>query len=46
MTAQALALNQSEKLNMEHLRTVLDVTESFEHDLKGTGQIESMMSYA
>jgi len=25
---------------------VLEVTEEFEHDLKGTGQLEGMMSYA
>ncbi|KAH0611205.1 uncharacterized protein H6S33_011632 [Morchella sextelata] len=45
-TAQALAVNKNENLSMEHLNLVLAVTEGFEHDLKGTGQIESMMSYA
>lgn len=41
-TAQALAVNKNEKLSMEHLNLVLAVTEGFEHDLKGTGQLESM----
>ncbi|RPB19365.1 hypothetical protein L211DRAFT_638185 [Terfezia boudieri ATCC MYA-4762] len=45
-TAQALAHNKGEKLGMEHLREVLEVTEGFERDLKGTGQLEGMMSYA
>lgn len=40
-TAQALAVNKNEKLSMEHLNLVLAVTEGFEHDLKGTGQLES-----
>lgn len=40
-TAQALAVNKNENLSMEHLNLVLAVTEGFEHDLKGTGQIES-----
>lgn len=40
-TAQALAVNKNEKLSMEHLNLVLAVTERFEHDLKGTGQLES-----
>ncbi|KAF8426203.1 P-loop containing nucleoside triphosphate hydrolase protein [Tirmania nivea] len=39
-TAQALAHNKGEKLGMEHLREVLEVTEGFERDLKGTGQLE------
>ncbi|KAL7275470.1 hypothetical protein RUND412_001577 [Rhizina undulata] len=41
-TAQALADNKNEKLSMKHLSVVLAVTEGFEHDLKGTGQIETM----
>lgn len=45
-TAQALAHNKGQKLGMDHLREVLDVTEGFERDLKGTGQLEGMMSYA
>lgn len=40
-TAQALAVNKNENLSMEHLKLVLAVTEGFEHDLKGTGQLES-----
>lgn len=34
-TAQALAVNEREKLGMEHIRRVLDVAETFEKDLKG-----------
>ncbi|PUU80698.1 hypothetical protein B9Z19DRAFT_1078786 [Tuber borchii] len=45
-TAQALALNKNEGLSMEHLKLVLAVTEGFEQDLKGTGNLDSMMSYA
>ncbi|KAI9788174.1 MAG: hypothetical protein M1835_002427 [Candelina submexicana] len=45
-TAQALAVNQKEKLSMEHIKRVLDVAESFEHDLKGgTGYLDAMRSY-
>ncbi|CUS10315.1 unnamed protein product [Tuber aestivum] len=40
-TAQALALNKNEGLSMEHLKLVLAVTEGFEHDLKGTGNLDS-----
>ena len=39
-TAQALAHNKGEKLAMPHLREVLEVTEGFERDLRGTGQLE------
>lgn len=39
-TAQALAQNKGELLGMEHLREVLEVTEGFERDLRGTGQLE------
>jgi len=45
-TAQALARSMDEPLSLEHLTRVLDVTQEFEHDLKGTGQLEGMMSYA
>ncbi|RPA77184.1 P-loop containing nucleoside triphosphate hydrolase protein [Ascobolus immersus RN42] len=45
-TAHALSGNTKESLNIKHLKTVLQVTESFENDLKGTGQLDSMMSYA
>jgi SpoVK/Ycf46/Vps4 family AAA+-type ATPase len=45
-TAQALALSKNEGLSMEHLKLVLAVTEGFEHDLKGTGKLDNMMSYA
>jgi hypothetical protein len=31
-----------ELLAMKHLLMVLEVTEEFEHDLKGTGQIDGM----
>ncbi|PWW76948.1 P-loop containing nucleoside triphosphate hydrolase protein [Tuber magnatum] len=40
-TAQALALNKNEGLSMEHLKLVLAVTEGFEHDLKGTGNLDT-----
>lgn len=39
-TAQALAISTDVKLSMSHLQMVLEVTEEFEHDLKGTGQLE------
>lgn len=45
-TAQALAGSMMEPLSLKHLTRVLEVTEQFEHDLKGTGQIDGMMSYA
>lgn len=45
-TAQALASSMEEALSMKHLTRVLEVTQEFEHDLKGTGQIDGMMSYA
>ena len=45
-TAQALAVNTGEKLDMEHINRVLEVGESFDKDLKGgTGYIEAMRSY-
>lgn len=45
-TAQALALNEKEKLTMEHIKRVIEVAESFGHDLKGgTGYIDAMRSY-
>jgi hypothetical protein len=39
-TAQALAGTMNEALSMKHLEFVLGVTEDFEHDLKGTGQLD------
>lgn len=45
-TSQALAGNMGEDLGWKHLELVLGVTEGFEHDLKGTGQLDGMMSYA
>lgn len=45
-TAQALAVNEGEKLAMPHIKRVLDVAESFEQDLKGgTGYADAMRSY-
>ena len=45
-TAQALAVNTGERLNMEHIKRVLLVGESFEKDLKGgTGYEDAMRSY-
>ncbi|RPA92234.1 hypothetical protein L873DRAFT_1710824 [Choiromyces venosus 120613-1] len=45
-TAQALANNKKERLQMKHIRIVLNVAEGFENDLKGTGQLDSMHAYA
>ena len=45
-TAQAIAVNEGVQLCMEHIRRVLDVTESFDRDLKGgTGYVDAMRSY-
>ncbi|SPO01514.1 related to TOB3 (member of AAA-ATPase family) [Cephalotrichum gorgonifer] len=45
-TAQALAVNKGEPLDMGHIRQVLDVLVSFDRDLKGgTGYQEAMRSY-
>jgi hypothetical protein len=41
-TSQALAGSMDEFLAMKHLLMVLEVTEEFEHDLKGTGQIDGV----
>ncbi|KAI5785369.1 P-loop containing nucleoside triphosphate hydrolase protein [Pyronema domesticum] len=42
-TAQALAYSMGEDLSLKHIMEVLEVTEEFEHDLKGTGQIDGML---
>ena len=45
-TAQALALNEGEKLCLAHIKKVLEVAETFDRDLKGgTGYIDAMRSY-
>ncbi|KAL4865369.1 hypothetical protein BDV12DRAFT_174767 [Aspergillus spectabilis] len=45
-TAQALAVNERTPLSMEHIKRVLDVAETFDHDLRGgTGYIDAMRSY-
>lgn len=45
-TAQALALNEQQKLTMDHIKKVIDVSETFDRDLKGgTGYIDAMRSY-
>jgi len=45
-TAQALAVNNKERLSMEHIKRVLEVAESFDRDLKGgTGYLDAMRSY-
>lgn len=45
-TAQALALNEKQKLTMEHVKRVIDVAESFNNDLRGgLGYIDAMRSY-
>ncbi|KAG2414654.1 hypothetical protein HFD88_003845 [Aspergillus terreus] len=45
-TAQALAVNEKSPLSMEHIKRVLDVAETFDHDLRGgTGYLDAMRSY-
>jgi hypothetical protein len=45
-TAQALAVNEKVPLSMSHIKRVLDVAETFDHDLKGgTGYMDAMRSY-
>ncbi|KAI1646660.1 uncharacterized protein F4817DRAFT_316662 [Daldinia loculata] len=45
-TAQALAVNKGEPLNMRHIREVLNVQQNFEQDLKGgSGYQDAMRSY-
>ncbi|RAL08564.1 ATP-binding protein [Aspergillus homomorphus CBS 101889] len=45
-TAQALAVNEQTPLSMEHIKRVLDVAETFDHDLRGgTGYLDAMRSY-
>lgn len=45
-TAQALAIDEKEPLNIKHIITVLDVAETFEQDLNGgTGYSDAMRSY-
>ena len=45
-TAQALAVNESSPLSMDHIKRVLDVAETFDHDLRGgTGYLDAMRSY-
>ncbi len=41
-----MALFEKKSMSMAHLRTVLAVAESFDHDLKGgTGYLDAMRSY-
>ncbi|KAF9895043.1 hypothetical protein FE257_004671 [Aspergillus nanangensis] len=45
-TAQALAVNERNPLSMEHINRVLDVAQTFDHDLRGgTGYLDAMRSY-
>ncbi|KAJ5501890.1 hypothetical protein N7463_004764 [Penicillium fimorum] len=45
-TAQALAVNESAPLSMEHIKRVLEVAETFDQDLRGgTGYLDAMRSY-
>ncbi|KAL4960691.1 ATP-binding protein [Aspergillus stella-maris] len=45
-TAQALAVNEKTPLSMEHIKRVLDVAQTFDHDLRGgTGYMDAMRSY-
>ena len=44
--AQALAIHEDVALGLQHIRTVLDVAQSFERDLKGgSGYEDAMRSY-
>ena len=44
--AQALAIHEDTALSLVHIRTVLDVAQSFERDLKGgTGYEDAMRGY-
>ena len=43
-SAQVMAANLKEQLSFKHINLVLDITQSFEHDLKGTGQLDSTLS--
>lgn len=44
--AQAVAIHEDVPLSMKHIRTVLDVAQSFERDLKGgTGYEDAMRGY-
>lgn len=45
--AQALAIHEDTPLGMNHIRTVLDVTQTFERDLRGgTGYEDAMRGYS
>ncbi|KKA23716.1 AAA family ATPase [Rasamsonia emersonii CBS 393.64] len=45
-TAQALAVNEKTALSMSHIKRVLEVAETFDHDLRGgTGYMDAMRSY-
>ena len=45
-TAQALAVNEQAPLSMEHIKSVLEVAETFDQDLRGgTGYLDAMRSY-
>ncbi|KAF5861370.1 hypothetical protein ETB97_000333 [Aspergillus alliaceus] len=45
-TAQALAVNEKTPLSMEHIKKVLEVAKTFDHDLRGgTGYMDAMRSY-
>lgn len=41
-TSQALANSKGQKLELKHLMQVLKFTEEFEHNLKGTGQLDGV----
>jgi len=44
-SAEALAGSKDELLAMKHISSVLEVTEEFEHDLKGTRHLEGAYLY-
>ncbi|KAI9777197.1 MAG: hypothetical protein M1839_009040 [Geoglossum umbratile] len=44
-TAHALAINEGKKMSYEHFETVLHAIDDFDHDFKGSGQIENLSLY-
>lgn len=45
-TAQALAKSRGTRMGMKEVKKVLEVSESFENDLRGTGRLDGMHAYA
>ena len=46
LSGQALAVLNKESLSMQHLKQVIEVTESFDRDIRGgDGYLDAMRSY-